>query len=80
MRFLRRFFTRLANFATWRRDEERLKEEIDGHIALQTAENVRAGLSPPEARRQAMLKFGAVEPMKEDYRAERGMQFMETAP
>jgi len=78
MRFMRRFLTRLANFLTRRRDDERLKEEIAGHIALQTDENLRAGLSPAEARRQAMLKFGAVETMKEDYRAERGMLFLET--
>ncbi|HVB55300.1 MAG TPA: ABC transporter permease [Candidatus Acidoferrales bacterium] len=78
MRSLRRFFTRLANFVTRRRDDERLKEEIEEHIALQTAENLRAGLSPAEARRQAMLKFGAVEAIKEDYRAERGMLFIET--
>ena len=78
MRFLRRFFTRLVNFATRRRDDERLKEEIEEHLALQTAENLGAGLPPAEARRQALLKFGAVEAIKEDYRAERGMLFMET--
>jgi len=78
MRFMRRFFTRLANFFTRGRDDERLKEEIAGHIALQTAENIRDGLSPAEARRQALLKFGAVESMTEDYRAERGMLFIET--
>jgi macrolide transport system ATP-binding/permease protein len=78
MRSLRRFLTRLASLATRRRDDERLKEEIEEHIALLTAENLRAGLSPAEARRQAMLKFGAVEAIKEDYRAERGMLFIET--
>ena len=78
MRFLRRFFTRLANFVTRRRNDERLKEEIEEHLAQQTAENLRAGLSPAEARRQAMLKFGAVEAIKEDYRAERGLLFLET--
>jgi len=77
MKFLRRFLTRLGNFATRRRDDERLREEIEEHIALQTAENLRAGLSPVEARRQAMLKFGGVEAMKQDYRAERGLQFLE---
>jgi hypothetical protein len=30
-----------------------------------------------EARRQAMLKFGGVEAMKQDYRAERGLQLIE---
>ncbi|MGB7186898.1 MAG: permease prefix domain 1-containing protein, partial [Candidatus Acidiferrales bacterium] len=78
MRFLRRFFTRLANFATRRRDEQRLKNEIEEHIALQTAENLRAGMPAAEARRQAMLKFGGVEPMKEEYRAERGMLFIDS--
>jgi predicted permease len=77
MRFLRRFVTRLANSAARRTLEERLREEIDGHIALQTEENLRAGLSPVEARRQAMLKFGGVEAIKQDYRAERGLLLIE---
>ena len=77
MRFLRRFLTRLFNSATRRAQEERLREEIEEHIALQTAENLRAGLSPIEARRQAMLKFGGVEAMKQDYRAERGLVLIE---
>jgi predicted permease len=78
MKSLRRFFSRLGNFATRRQDDERLREEIEGHIALQTAENLRAGLSPAEARRQAKVKFGGVEAVKEDYRAERGLLFLET--
>ena len=77
MKSLRRFLTRLFNSATRRAQEERLREEIAEHIALQTAENLRAGLSPVEARRQAMLKFGGVEAMKQDYRAERGLLFIE---
>jgi len=77
MRSLRRFLSRLANLATRRAQDERLREEIEEHIALQTAENLRAGLSPVEARRQAMLKFGGVEAMKQDYRAERGLLLIE---
>jgi len=78
VRSLRRFFTRLRSFATRRAQDERLREEIEEHIALQTAENVKAGLSPAEARRQAILKFGAVEAIKEDYRDRRGLPFLET--
>jgi len=78
MRSLRRFLTRLRNYATSRHDDARLREEIEEHIALATAENLRAGLSPAEARRQALLKFGGVEAIKEDYRAERGLIFIET--
>jgi predicted permease len=77
VRLLRRLFQRLINVATGRRNDERLKEEIEEHLALQTADNIRAGLSPAEARRQAILKFGAVEAIKEDYRAQRGMLLLE---
>jgi predicted permease len=78
MKSLKRFFARLANFATRREQDERLHEEIEEHIELQTAENLRAGLSPIEARRRAMVKFGAVEAIKEDYRDVRGLPFIET--
>ena len=77
MKSLRRFFTRFFNSAARREQEERLREEIDQHIAFQTEENIRAGLTPIEARRQAMLKFGGVEAMKLDYRAERGLPWIE---
>jgi predicted permease len=77
MKSLRRFFSRLSSFAARRAQDERLREEIEGHIALQTAENLRAGLSRVEARRQALLKFGGVEAIKQDYRAKRGLPFIE---
>ena len=76
MRSMRRFLNRVINLARRREQDERLREEIEEHIALQTAENLRAGLSAVEARRQAMLKFGGVEAMKQDYRAERGLLFI----
>jgi predicted permease len=55
-----------------------LQAEIEEHLALQTAENIRAGLSPADARRQAALKFGGVEAMKESYRDQKGLPFAET--
>jgi predicted permease len=55
-----------------------LQAEIEEHLALQTADNALAGLSPTEARRQALLKFGAVEAMRESYRDQRGLPILET--
>jgi predicted permease len=78
MRALRRFFKRLRASRKTRQDEERLSAEFEEHIALQTAENQKAGLPPQEARRQAVLKFGAVEALKEGYRDQRGLPFLET--
>jgi len=63
----------MTSWATSARDEDILRAELDEHIAMQTAENVRAGLSPVEARRQAALKFGSVEAVKESYREQRGL-------
>ena len=78
MRTLRRFLKRLISWTATRQYEERLRAEIEEHLALQTTENIRAGLSPAEARRQAALKFGAVEAIRESYRDQRGLPFLET--
>src|SRR5688572_16217064 len=77
MKALRRLFLRLTSWATFTRDEERLRAEFEEHIAMQTAENVQAGLSPVEARRRALLKFGSVEAIKESYRDQRRLPFIE---
>jgi predicted permease len=77
LRALNRLFRRLLNSAARRRGDERLREEIESHLAIQTEENIRAGMTPQEARRQACLKFGAVEAIREDYRAEEGLPFVE---
>ena len=49
MRFLRRFFIRLSNFTAGRRADQRLQDKLAEHLAFQTDENLRAGMSPAEA-------------------------------
>jgi predicted permease len=71
MRHLNRLLARLRGLIRVSSDEERLRLEIEEHLALQTAENVKVGMPPTEARRQAALKFGAVEAVKEEYRNQR---------
>ena len=77
MRFLRRFLARLKNFATGRQDDKRLREEMEEHLALQIEENLSAGMTPAEARRQAAIKFGAVQAVRENFHAEQGLPMME---
>ncbi len=77
MRRLRQFLIRLTTSATRRHDERRLREELDDHLARQADDNMRAGLSAGEARRQAVLKFGAVEAIKDDYRDQQGVPWVE---
>src|SRR6201996_7055947 len=77
MRFLRRFFIRLSNFTAGRRADQRLQEEMAEHLALQTEENLRAGMSPAEAHRQAALKLGAAQAIREQHHAEQGLPLAE---
>src|SRR5580698_3988651 len=77
MRFLRRLFIRLSNFATRRSADQRLREEIAEHLALQTEENLRAGMSPAEARRQAALKLGAAQAIRERHHDEQSLPLIE---
>jgi predicted permease len=60
VRALRRFARRLATFVLQRDDGKRLREELQQHMAMQTDDNIRAGMPADEARRQAALKLGSV--------------------
>ncbi len=78
----RRFLLRLRAISTALLSQTqpadlRLKEEIESHIAAQSEENMRAGMTPHEARRAAQLKFGAVAAVRESYHAERGLPLAE---
>ncbi len=77
MRLLRRFVVRLSNLATGRSADERLQEEVAEHLTFQTEENLRAGMSPAEARRQAALKLGATESIREHLHAEQSLPVIE---
>ena len=50
--------------------ESGLDEETRFHIDQQTEKNRRAGMTPEEARRQALLKFGGLEGVKASTRDE----------
>ena len=60
---------RLASIASWilRRDriEQQLDEEIRSFVEMSTADRIRKGVPPIEARRLALAEIGGVENMKE---------------
>lgn len=61
----------------WQRREQRLSDEIEEHLVLETAENVAAGMSPEDARAAALRKLGSVLRIKEDTRAVWGWTWIE---
>jgi predicted permease len=78
MRRLRAWCLRFAAlFHKERRDHE-LAEELESHLQMHIEENLRSGMNPAEARRQALIKLGGIEQAKEKYRDQRGIPWFET--
>jgi len=50
-----------------------LSQEMESHLDFAVEENLRRGLSPQEARRQAMIRFGGVMQAREQQREARGL-------
>ena len=75
MRALKRFFARIRNFVVSRHGDERLREEMEWHIALQTEENVRAGMPPAEARRRVLIKSVALKRSERTTRPRKACRF-----
>ncbi len=71
MRRLRALRRRVAGLFGSAQRERELTDEIDSHLQMNIDDNLRAGMTPQEARRQAMLQLGGVEKTKQTYR-ERG--------
>jgi putative ABC transport system permease protein len=81
MRRWRAFFIRLAatlgglgGLGGRRRRE--LAAEIESHLAMHVDDNLRLGMSPAAARRQARMKLGSIEALTESYRDRRGLPLL----
>src|SRR5690348_14235843 len=66
--------------ALWRseRIHSEINEELAFHIDQRTQDNVRAGMPPEEARREAERRFGWMSRIKEDAYEVRGGRWMES--
>ena len=64
------FLTRLR-FLILRKDRRELEQELQFHIEQSIASKMAAGLSATEARRQALIEFGGIEPTREQCERQR---------
>jgi predicted permease len=55
-----------------------MAEEIESHVQMQTEDNLRSGMTPEQARREAILKLGGVESAKQAYRERSTIPYVET--
>lgn len=78
MKTLRRILFRFAGvFRRGRRDSE-LTAEMEAHLQMHIEDNLRRGMPPGEARRQALIQSGGMEQAKELYRVQRGIPLIDT--
>jgi predicted permease len=77
MKRLRAWVIRLAGLGSSTLRERELSDEIEAHLQLHIADNLRSGMRPEQARRDAILKLGGVEPTKEAYRDRGTVPFLE---
>jgi MacB-like protein len=78
IRRLRGWLARLFSIFNRRRRDLEFAEELESHLATHIEDNLRAGMSPEEARRVALLKLGGVTLTRELHREQRGVPMLET--
>ena len=78
MRELRAWLRRLAaTMAFVNRHERDMDAELASHLQMHIDDNIRAGMSPEEARRDALIRLGGLEQVKELYRSRRRVPFLQ---
>ena len=78
MRHIRAALARIAGVFTGHRADDDLRDELQSHLEMVTAENIRRGMHPDAARRQAMLASGGLTQAVEAVRDRRGLPWIES--
>ncbi|HEX5412519.1 MAG TPA: ABC transporter permease [Terriglobia bacterium] len=76
MRRLRAALVRLGGLFRKQRGEREMAEELESHLQMHIEDNRRSGMTPEEARRQARIRLGGVEQVKEEVRDARGVRLI----
>lgn len=74
---MRELFNRILSFVLRSRRDADFNDEMEAHLTFATEENINAGMSPTEARRQALLRFGGRTAAKETHLEARSLPFLE---
>ncbi len=78
MRALRAWVLRLWAIACRDPRDTELSEELASHLQMHIDDNLRRGMNPQEARREALMKLGGVAQTEQSYRERRGVPVIET--
>jgi predicted permease len=68
---------RMRSFFRKEQQDSDLDAELATHVELAVEENIRRGMSDPDARRRALIRFGGVQQAKERQREARGLPWLD---
>jgi len=78
MRYIRAALARIAGVFAKDTADDDLREEMQAHLDMEIAENIRRGMSPAEARRQALLVSGGLTVAADAVRDQRGLPWLDS--
>jgi predicted permease len=78
MNHLRAFWMRLIGLVRRGHAEADFAAELESHIAMHTENGIRAGLSPEESRREALIQLGGAEQARQAYRERATLPWIES--
>jgi predicted permease len=77
MRKLRVLWSRLGGVFRGQRSDDEFAAELESHLQMHIDDNLRAGMSPEQARRHALIALGGMEQTKQAYRERRTLLSLE---
>jgi predicted permease len=77
MRQLRALLWRFGGLFRKRESDQEIADELESHLEMHVADNLRRGMNPQQARREALMKLGGVAQTEERYRERRGLPILE---
>lgn len=78
MRRLRARLLRLWGLPQQKLQDQQFAEEIESHLQMHIADNLRSSMDPERARREALLKLAGIETITQAYREGQTLPFVET--
>ena len=77
MRYARAALARVGGLFSRHHGDDDLRDELEAHLEMETAEYVRRGMHPAEARRKALLASGGLTQAAEAVQDQRGLPWID---
>jgi predicted permease len=77
VRRLRAWLFRCSGLFRREQGSREFADEIEAHLQMHIDDNIRSGMPPQEARRQALIKLGGLQQTKESYRERSSLPALE---